>query len=69
LFETGCSAAIAPPEGAATVFRAVSDKLAEHIDELHVVSASAEALAEVDAATPQVEVVESAEPSVPPTTV
>ena len=46
---------------------AVSGKLTEHGGELHVLSPSDEAVAEVDAVAPQVEAAEAAEPPAPPT--
>lgn len=45
----------------------VSDKLTELGGELHVLSPSDEAVAEVDAAAPQVEAAEAAEPEAPAT--
>jgi uncharacterized membrane protein len=45
---------------------AVSDKLTELGGELHVLSPSDEAVAEVDAAAPEVEAAEAAEPPAPP---
>jgi uncharacterized membrane protein len=52
---------------AANEASAVSDKLAELGGELHVLSPSYEAVAEVDAAASQVEAAEAAEPSAPAT--
>ncbi len=45
---------------------AVSDKLTELGGELHVLSPSDEAVAEIDAVAPQVETAEAAEPPAPP---
>jgi uncharacterized membrane protein len=51
---------------AASQASAVSDKLTELGGELHVLSPSDEAVAEVDAVAPQVEAAEAAEPPAPP---
>ena len=45
---------------------AVSEKLTELGGELHVLSPSDEAVAEVDAVAPEVEAAEAAEPPTPP---
>ena len=45
---------------------AVSDKLAELGGDLHVLSPSDEAVAEIDAAAPEIEAAEAAEPPAPP---
>ena len=45
---------------------AVSDKLAELGGELHILSPSDEAVAEIDAAAPDIEAAEAAEPPAPP---